>query len=141
MLLNGLFGLNMINSLASLLFKIFLCISVYKDAQENDDKNTILWTILTLIFGLLPALIYAVFRYRRKSEFVACPHCGKMVSRKYPVCMFCKQPANVTKKDEFISEDVKKYLIIAGVFFVLNLVANSIIVATGARQGWILNLF
>lgn len=141
MLFNNLFGLPMISSLTSLLFKVFLCISVYKDAKEREDKNAVLWTILVAIFGLLPLIIYIIFRFRKDKEFVLCPHCGKMVSKKYPVCMFCKQPINDSKKREFISEEVKKYLVIAAVFFVVNLITESIILATGARQGLILNLF
>lgn len=141
MLFNNLFGLPMISSLTSLLFKVFLCISVYKDAKEREDKNAVLWTILVAIFGLLPLIIYIIFRLRKDKDFVLCPHCGKMVSKKYPVCMFCKQPINDSKKREFISEEVKKYLVIAAVFFVVNLITESIISATGARQGLILNLF
>ena len=141
MIFNSLFGLPMISSLTSLLFKVFLCISVYKDAKEHNDKNAVLWTILVAIFGLIPMIIYAIFRFHRDKEFVLCPHCGKLVSKKYPVCMYCKQPVNDSKNREIISEEVKKYLIIAAAFFVANLIAESIIFATGARQGVTLNIF
>lgn len=141
MLFNNLFGLPMISALASLLFKIFLCISVYKDAKERSDKNVVLWTILVAIFGIIPLIIYCVLRVRNDKEFILCPHCGKMVSKKYPVCMFCKQPTNDSKKREFISEEVKKYLIIAAVFFVVNLITESIILATGGKQTITLHLF
>lgn len=141
MLFNNLFGLPMISSLTSLLFKVFLCISVYKAAKELNDKNAVLWTILVAIFGWIPMIIYFTLRYKKDKEFFSCPHCGKVISKKYPVCMFCKQPINDSKKREFISEEVKKYLVIAAVFFVVNLITESIILATGARQGLILNLF
>ncbi len=141
MLFNSLFGLPMISSLTSILFKVFLCISVYKDAKERNDKNAILWTILVAIFGLIPLIIYVIFRYHRDKGYISCPHCGKMVSKKYPVCMYCKQPIDEAQQREVISEEVKKYLIIAAVFFVVNLITESIILATGARQGLTLNLF
>lgn len=139
MLFNSLFGLMMVNGLTSLLFKVFLCIAVYKDAREHEDKNAVLWTILTAIFTLIPVIIYAIFRYHRDKEYISCPHCGRMVSKKYPVCMFCKQPINDSKNREFISEEVKKYLIIAAVFFVINLIFMAMASATNTDVT--LNLF
>ena len=109
MLFNGVLGLSVISELTAVLYKVFLCVAVHKDAREHDDKNAVLWTVLTVLFGLLPVIIYAILRYNKSKDFISCPHCGKMVSAKYPVCMFCKQPVNDAPKRDFISEDVKKY--------------------------------
>ncbi len=141
LLMGGLFSATMLSILASLAYKIFLCVAVYKDATEHDDQNAVLWTVLTVIFGFVPAIIYVIFRYQKEREFVGCRHCGKMVSKKYPVCMFCKQPTNEESSRPIVSEEVKKYLILAGIFFIVKIVFESIIVASGARQGVTFNLF
>ena len=103
-----------------------LCKAVYKDARENDDKNAVLWTILTVPFDWLAVIIYAIFRYNKTKNFVSCPHCGKMGSSKESVCMFCKQPVNDAPKRHFVSEEVKKYLVLAAIYSVVSLVVKSI---------------
>ncbi len=141
-LMGGLFGASMLRVLAALAYKVFLCIAVYKDAIEHSDRNTALWTtVLTAIFGFIPAVVYAIFRYQKEKDFVTCRHCGKMVSKKYPVCMFCKQPTGDESGRSLISEEVKKYLILAGVFFIVQFVFEGIIAASGARQAITFNLF
>lgn len=141
MLFGDIFGLSMISSLAAMLYKVFLCIAVYKDARENDSKNAVLWTVLTVLFGLLPVIIYAILRYNKSKDFISCPHCGKMVSAKYPVCMFCKQPVNDPPKRDFVSEEVKKYLILAAVLFVVDLVVKSIASLSGGINNITISLF
>lgn len=141
LLMGGLFGASMLSILASMAYKIFLCVALYKDATEHDDKNAVLWTVLTVIFGFVPAIIYVIFRYQKEREFVVCRHCGKMVSKKYPVCMFCKQPTNDESGRPLISEEVKKFLILAGIFFIVKIVFESVIMVSGARQSVTFNLF
>ena len=141
MLFNGVLGLSVISGLTAVLYKVFLCVAVHKDAREHDDKNTVLWTVLTVLFGLLPVIIYAILRYNKSKDFISCPHCGKMVSAKYPVCMFCKQPVNDAPKRDFISEDVKKYLILAAVLFVVDLVVKSIVSLSSAGNNVTISLF
>lgn len=140
-LMGGLFGAGMLRTLAALAYKIFLCIAVYKDATEHSDPKVMLWTVLTAIFGFIPAVVYAIFRYQKEKDFVTCRHCGKMVSKKYPVCMFCKQPTGDESGRSLISEEVKKYLILAGVFFVVQFVFEGIIAVSGARQVVTFSLF
>lgn len=140
-LMGGLFGASMLRTLAALAYKIFLCIAVYKDATEHSDPKVMLWTVLTAIFGFIPAVVYAIFRYQKERDFVTCRHCGKMVSKKYPVCMFCKQPTGDELGRSLISEEVKKYLILAGVFFVVQFVFEGIIAVSGARQTVTFSLF
>ena len=141
MLFNGVLGLSVISELTAVLYKVFLCVAVHKDAREHDDKNAVLWTVLTVLFGLLPVIIYAILRYNKSKDFISCPHCGKMVSAKYPVCMFCKQPVNDAPKRDFISEDVKKYLILAAVLFVVDLVVKSIVSLSSAGNNITISLF
>ena len=141
MLFNGVFGLSVISELTAVLYKVFLCVAVHKDAREHDDKNAVLWTVLTVLFGLLPVIIYAILRYNKSKDFILCPHCGKMVSAKYPVCMFCKQPVNDAPKRDFISEDVKKYLILAAVLFVVDLVVKNIVSLSSAGNNITISLF
>ncbi len=140
-LMGGLFGAGMLRTLAALAYKVFLCIAVYKDATEHSDQKVMLWTVLTAIFGFIPAVVYAIFRYQKEKDFVTCRHCGKMISKKYPVCMFCKQPTGDESGRSLISEEVKKYLILAGVFFIVQFVFEGIIAASGARQAITFNLF
>ena len=141
MLFNGVLGLSVISELTAVLYKVFLCVAVHKDAREHDDKNAVLWTVLTVLFGLLPVIIYAILRYNKSKDFISCPHCGKMVSAKYPVCMFCKQPVNDAPKRDFISEDVKKYLILAAVLFVVDVVVKSIVSLSGGINNITISLF
>lgn len=141
MIFEGLFGLGMINILSGILYKVFLCMAVYKDAKEHDDKNAVLWTILVAFFGLIPTVIYLIFRIQKEKEFIRCPHCGKMIAKKYPVCMFCKQPINDSSQEAFVSEEVKKYLVIAGVLFIIRLIVSNLISLSGARQGVTFNPF
>ena len=103
-----------------------LCKAVYKDARENDDKNAVLWTILTVFFDWLTVFIYAFFRYKKSKKFVSCAHCGKMISSKEPVCMFCKQPVNDAPTRNFVSAEVKKYLVLAAIYSAVTLVVKSI---------------
>ena len=103
-----------------------LCKAVYKDARENDDKNAVLWTILTVFFDWLTVIIYAFFRYKKSKKFVSCAHCGKMVSSKEPVCMFCKQPVNDAPKRNFVSTEVKKYLVLAAIYSAVTLIVKGI---------------
>ena len=56
MIFDGLFGFTMINILSAILYKVFLCMAVYKDAKEHEDKNAVLWAILVVLFGLIPTL-------------------------------------------------------------------------------------
>lgn len=141
MIFDGLFGFTMINILSAILYKVFLCMAVYKDAKEHEDKNAVLWAILVVIFGLIPTIIYLIFRYQKEKEFIRCPHCEKMIAKKYPVCMFCKQTINTSGPENFVSEEVKKYIIAAGVLFIIKLIVGNLINLLGARQGITLHLF
>lgn len=143
MFLGGLLGLGVISGLANLLYKVFLGIAVYKDATEKNDRNAVLWTILVIIFGVLPALIYVFLRVREENKMIFCPYCGKLISKKYPVCMHCKQPIQDYIKKPLISEDVKKYLIISAVFFVINVVVSvfNTFITVGANQNIHYHLF
>lgn len=103
-----------------ILYKGFLGNAVYKDATENQDKNAGLWAILVIMFGWIPLIIYVIMRYQREKEMTICPHCQNLVSKKFPVCMFCKQPINNGPQKPIISEEVKKNLIIAAVAFMID---------------------
>lgn len=80
MIFNSLFGLPMISSLTSLLFKVFcafLFIKMPRNAMTKcgfmDDFSRHIW------FDTNDYLCY--FRFHRDKEFVLCPHCGKLVSK------------------------------------------------------------
>lgn len=135
MLLNGLFSLSLLNIVISIVLKVFLCMAVYKDAKERDDKNVILWTVLVAIFGLMPLLIYVLFRFYKENKYVICPHCGKMISKDYPVCAYCKQPINDKKDNEFVSAEVKKLLIICGVLFVIKIIIENVFLVANTGAG------
>ena len=64
-----------------------------------------------------------------------------MIAKKYPVCMFCKQTINTSGPENFVSEEVKKYIIAAGVLFIIKLIVGNLINLLGARQGITLHLF
>lgn len=134
MIFDSLFSMSVISSLSSWLFKIFLCIAVYKFAKERNDKNAVLMTILTVIFGLIPAIVYFIYRVHKEKESVLCQHCGSLVAKEYPICMYCKQPVGDSQKRELFSKDVKKYLFIAAIFFVVKLISGSIYWATSLKS-------
>ena len=118
------FGLELISGFSSLFFKFLLCRAIYKDASERNDKNAVLWVVLMALCGIIAVPVYFIVRHYRKDNFVSCPHCGKMVSTKYPVCMFCKQPVETEEKSKFVSEEVKKYLIIAAIYYAVSVVST-----------------
>ncbi len=110
----------LMNVVMFILYKGFLGNAVYKDATENQDRNAGLWAILVIIFGWIPLVIYIIMRYQKEKEMISCPHCGNIVSKKFPVCMFCKQPINKGKKKPIISDEVKRNLIIATAAFIIH---------------------
>ncbi len=119
MLFTGVLGLGLLRAAVSILSRVFLCMAVYKDSKEHDKNNSVMWTVLAALFGWIPVLIYVFLRYRKEKEMKLCLHCGRLNTSKYPVCMFCKQPMDV-EKSPFISGEVKKFLILALVLFLID---------------------
>lgn len=133
-------GLGMLNFTTAILYKVFLGIAVYKDATNRKDKNVVLWTILVILLGLIPLIIYAVVVHQKEKELIRCPHCGNLISKKFPVCMYCKQSIGEINQKPFISEEVKKYLIIAAVMFFINKII-SIAMTSSYNSNAFFNLF
>lgn len=128
------FSLNLLNFTARILFSIYLGAAVYKDAIENKYENAKLWGILVIFFNFIPLIIYIILRQKKEKEMTICKHCGQMVSKKYPICMYCKQPIGDGENKAFISKDVKNYLIIATVFFVIHKVISMILTLDMSRS-------
>lgn len=105
-----------------------MAIAVYKDAKEHKNNSAIFWTIAVLFFGILFALIYFICRYFKEKNVIICPHCGNEVSTQYPICMFCKQPVKTSTKRNFFSDEVKKYIIIAILLYMVDLIIRRLIV-------------
>ncbi len=134
-------GLGMLNFTTAILYKVFLGIAVYKDATNRKDKNAVLWTVLIILFGLIPLIIYAVVVYQKEKELIRCPHCGNLVSKKFPVCMYCKQHIKEFNENSIISEEVKKYLIIAAVIFFINKIISIAMTLSNYNKNIFFNMF
>lgn len=64
---------------------------VYRDAKQRESKRPLLWAIgvLGVLIVFLP--LYLIFRPRKKTAPIPCPHCGKMTEGKTPFCPDCGQ--------------------------------------------------
>ncbi len=51
-----------------LIGRLFLCFAVYNDGKANENKGKLLWSILSFLFGFIPAIIYAIVVFVKKRE-------------------------------------------------------------------------
>lgn len=51
-----------------LISRLFLCFAVYNDGKTNENKQKLLWSSLSFLFGCLPAIIYAIVVFSEKRE-------------------------------------------------------------------------
>jgi uncharacterized membrane protein YhaH (DUF805 family) len=84
--------------LALLALWIFVCVWVYRDAQER-GMNGLLWALLVLIGHVIGLIIYLIVRSERAARPQAqaaccekCPSCGTEVRAGYTFCPHCGKP-------------------------------------------------
>jgi hypothetical protein len=82
--------------LALLALWIFVCIWVYRDAQER-GMNGVLWALLVFIGHVIGLIIYLIVRSEQAKRPQAaccekCPSCGTEVRTGYTFCPHCGKP-------------------------------------------------
>ena len=48
--------------------RVFLSLAVYFDCQSKNVSSYVLWTVLTAVFGWIPAVVYACLRKTLKNK-------------------------------------------------------------------------
>jgi hypothetical protein len=88
----------MVLPLALLALWIFVCVWVYRDAEER-GMNGILWALLVFIGHVIGLIIYLIVRSERAARPHApaapaekCPNCGTEARAGYAFCPHCGQP-------------------------------------------------
>lgn len=98
--IGGVFGFFplMVLPLALLALWIFVCVWVYRDAQQR-GMNGVLWALLVFIGHVIGLIIYLIVRSERAARPQAsatpiekCPNCGTEVRTGYAFCPHCGKP-------------------------------------------------
>jgi len=82
--------------LALLALWLFVCVWVYRDAQQR-GMNGVLWALLVFIGHVIGLIIYLIVRSERAARPQAaccekCPSCGREVGPGYTFCPHCGKP-------------------------------------------------
>lgn len=55
------------------IYRLFLCFFIYADGKERDIKSKKKWAVLSLIFGVVAAVIYGVCYRKKKDRYSVTP--------------------------------------------------------------------
>ncbi len=108
--------------LLSIACSIFLGLAVYYDAKQQENKNALVWAILTGFFKIIALIIYLIVRNRDKNRLVICENCRKLTSKSLGYCIHCKSPIINQDNSKEYKEKIKIFATLAIVFYVLNLI-------------------
>lgn len=62
------------------IYRLFLCLSVYSDGKERNVYRKGIWSISSLLFGVVVAIIYALCNREKERGFV-------LNQKKYFICV------------------------------------------------------
>jgi len=81
-----------------ILGEILFAVGIHNDAKGNYNPNPMMWALLTVFLGWIPAIVYFCVR---KNNFikVGCPNCRNMLPEPQPVCPFCRTSIAVPLED------------------------------------------
>lgn len=129
----AIMGISMVLILLTVVFSIcqitFLTLAVYFDCKARHIKNTTMWTLLTLFFGFIPAIIYLCTRNSAEKEQQFCSNCGAPNPVDAGYCSNCSNAfaqMNVQPVDEGNAKKSKIFTILLIVFLVLSMVTGII---------------
>lgn len=124
----------------SIACSVFLGLAVYYDAKQKENKNALLWAILTGCFKLIALIIYLILRNRDKNQLVICEKCHKLTSKSFGYCIHCNNPIIKQVNSEEYKDKIKIFATLAIVFFALSLIVNFFKGITSVYQLFLMNL-
>lgn len=75
---------------AFILYRIFMCLTIFADSKERQIGHKMLWSLLTLIFGAFIPIIYAVInRNKKKKQLVKSKKIFLIIAMILLVVSFC----------------------------------------------------
>lgn len=101
--------------------RVFLCLAVYFDCRGKNISSFVLWTVLTAVFGWIPAVVYACLRKTLKKKEVLCRACGSRIISSDGRCPRCGSDVEFAKNKQYGKTSIT-FLILFIVFFVMSCV-------------------
>lgn len=103
--------------------RVFLTLAVYFDCQSKRIKASLLWTLLTAIFGWIPAVVYACVRSTSPKEAVLCRQCGSYVPPGEGFCPRCGNAFGLEMQKQK-EKNSKTFLILFVVVYILTVILS-----------------
>lgn len=99
--------------------RVFLCLAVYFDCKRRSIASSVLWTVLTLIFGWIPAVVYACLRKTLKKKDLLCRACGSRIVTDDGRCPRCGNDVESSKIKQYNKTSIA-FLVLFIVFYILS---------------------
>lgn len=101
--------------------RVFLCLAVYFDCQNKNVSSYVLWTVLTAVFGWIPAVVYACLRKTLKKKEILCRACGSRIVSADGRCPRCGNDVEASKNRQYGKTSIT-FLVLFIVFYILSCV-------------------
>ena len=99
--------------------RVFLCLAVYFDCKRKSIASSVLWTVLTLIFGWISALVYVCLRKTLKKKELLCRACGSRIVSVDGRCPRCGNDVESSKIKQYNKTSIA-FLVLFIVFYILS---------------------
>lgn len=124
----------------SIACSIFLALAVYYDAKQQENKNALVWAILTGFFKIIALIIYLIVRNRDKNRLVICEKCRKLTNKSLGYCIHCNSPIVNQNNSEEYKDKIKIFATLAIVFYALSFIIKAFQGAGTLYQLFLMNL-
>lgn len=101
--------------------RVFLSLAVYFDCQSKNVSSYVLWTVLTAVFGWIPAVVYACLRKTLKKKELLCRACGSRIVSEDGRCPRCGNDIAAAKNRQYGKTSIT-FIILFVVFYILSCV-------------------
>ena len=122
-MLSEMMGPIILISILGIVTNVCLALSVCFDAKLRNSNNTVLWAVLTGVFGWLVGLIYIIVQLASKPKPTYCVRCGYMVPVGFPACPTCGTPS-MAGTTMLTPEQVAKYKKLRLIFLIIWIVST-----------------
>lgn len=99
--------------------RVFLCLAVYFDCKSKNISSGVLWTVLTVFFGWIPALVYVCLRKTLKKKELLCRACGSRIVSADGRCPRCGNDVESSKIKQYNKTSIA-FLVLFIVFYILS---------------------